>query len=149
MSAPDWLLPARSIPVWVGSWALLKDVYAPKGSPEWTRGLVTETSDHGTSVDVPGFYGDGWADPGNIAPDLSNPDTFAAARDRLAVACGMDRSDGGTAFLPLKQDAGWVLWSIWAGVEAEWATPKMFPDIPKDASRELALALAWQKVVGA
>lgn len=133
---PDWLEPARSIPVWVGCWV--------RSDGKSISDLIVSAS-----------HGDYWMLKDNsgetrlvrkayIAPDLSNPDTFAAARDRLAVAMGgsAERVREGTLF---QVDGG--RWVLYAGM----GTYRLDMDefyIPVDASRELALALAWQKVVG-
>lgn len=137
---PDWLLPARCIPVFVT--AAVRFRYS--GDVAWWDGVVVSEA-----VDVWGvikadrnqrFYQR--KDYDETIVNLSNPDTFAAARDRLAVAMGVapESVAKGVVFGRMEEPDGWLL--VWRGAH------HCFADIPVDASRELALALAWQKVVG-
>lgn len=166
-SSPNWLLPARSIPVFVGAH------------------LVDAVTGNGCGVCV-------WIDDGHLgasdfrlgalpivveqfAPDLSNPDTFAAARDRLAVAMGCPPEDvasgvsvfrGMDAFTfaretcrpapAINTPGAWILatglretYDADSSITMQPGWSEELRGVPIETdTRELALALAWQRVVG-
>ena len=141
MPDPTWLLPARSIPVFVT--AAVRFRYS--GDVAWWDGVVVSEA-----VDVWGvikadrnqrFYQRKGYDETII--DLSNPDTFAAARDRLAARMGLDPDliADGVLFGPAQPGGKWLIGGL-LGLRLTWTTTDVYAN-----TRELALALAWQKVV--
>ena len=157
---PPWLVPARSIPVWVC--CLVRFQYVSDGA--WEHGVVEGRRANGLLVrhvlDLERLHLQEHRDK-DLAPDLSIPDIFAAARDRLAVAMGAppDHVAAGVKFY-FGDVGGLRVWiDAGASFPDDWQRePRMIPwvkaiDIPawgkvERPSRELALALAWQNVVG-
>ena len=143
MPDPDWLLPAASIPVWVGAHVLVDD-----GSASGSAICVGLVDPSARYEELGIVYVDGidviGVDPGAVSVDLSNPDTFAAARDRLAVAMRLDTDIAdGVMFAPGSPGGEWLIGGM-KGLRLAHAPTGVFAP-----SRELALALAWQRVVGA
>ena len=142
---PDWLLPARSIPVFVT--AAVRFRYS-EAVDVW--GVIKADRNQR-------FYQRKGYDETII--DLSNPDTFAAARDRLALRMGAppDHVAVGTkVYAGTCYGRARVIVSAGESyVDDGHHRKSMYPwekTIELDAwpaTRELALALAWQKVTGA
>lgn len=132
MPDPTWLLPARSIPVWVGARIIVP----------YLGGVVSAWCVEIANSRVICSDGYRWLQS-EIAPDLSNPDTFAAARDRLAARMGLDPDliADGVLFGPAQPGGKWLIGGL-LGLRLTWTTTDVYAN-----TRELALALAWQKVV--
>lgn len=143
--SPTWLLPARSIPVW--------GTAATRELPGEMEAAMNEA--------VTDYIADHGHEPGDGAiikyrrvvrvVDLSNPDTFAAARDRLAVAMGAPPEKVREGVIFAWSDK--KLWTLRAGLDPRqpgvWVEGITTFEADEDpVSRELALALAWQRVVG-
>ena len=130
---PGWLVPARSIPVWVGA-RLCDD-----SSTVVTVIGIDVCGGDPTDYDSLRVYR---IPHGIMCVDLSNPDTFAAARDRLALRWFTpdDVSGGVTLYRPCCAEY-WLL-----GVAFSDVDPVKLPIEDDVRSRELALALAWRAV---
>lgn len=120
--ASDWLESAIHIPIWPRAAVIECRLSSLSDNPTYRR--------HGPHGEV-------------SIVNLSDPDTFAAARDRLALACGFRPSmiAGGVRFGLERPGDVWTL----------RAYPERRSELfvaPGGASRELALAHAWRAVLG-